>query len=251
MMTPVKLLIGIVSNRNPSYGFITSLDQMKGHIKQLGIGPGIDGFALTYMETKIESSSSLLSQGRQNLLTAAVTGGFTHLLMLDDDMTFPPDTASRLFAATVHKSLRVGGNNITDTYPDCERLYWSSAIGVNATRRQNPRKIEYTATDMNGATLESNGLSGIVPVTSCGLSVFLLNVAALTNFCPDAIHMPWFEVVWSQNHNKYMGEDRYFCTMLSRAGFKIMIDQDLSQEIGHIGEFVYSYENCSARAAVK
>lgn len=233
MTTPVKLLIGVVSNRNPSYGFITSLDQMKNHIKTRGIG---HGFNLTYLETKIQSSASLLSQGRQNILEAAVKGGFTHVLMLDDDMVFPPDTALRLFAATVSDPLKLPTGS-----------YLASGIGVNATRRRDPKKIEYTATDLDGRDLISAGVTGVVPVSSCGLSVFLLNVSALCHFCKQGAvdAQPWFEVVWSPAHGMYLGEDRYFCKKLLENGLEIMVDQDLSQEIGHIGDFVYSYKNCS------
>lgn len=239
----VKLLIGIVSNRNPSYGFITSLNQMVSHLRSRGLGQSIN---LVSIETRIESSCSLLSQGRQNIMQAALARdvssassySFTHLLMLDDDMTFPPDTCSKLFA---HMSKGI------------------DAIGVNATRRQNAKMIEYTAVDGNGNTISSLGKTGIHSVQSCGLSVFLINLDAVRQFMrvPSADYQaqahthtqasaPLFEVVWSPAHGKYQGEDRYFCKKLSSQGIEIFIDHDLSHEIGHIGEFVYSYQSCGA-----
>lgn len=206
----MNLLIGIVSNRNPSWRFLFCLFGLQADLRSRGIP-----FA-----THFETGCSLLPQGRQNILDSALREGeFTHLLMLDDDMTFPPDTVMRLYE---HGLL---------------------AIGVNATGRGNG--VKYTAVGMDGKHIESHGKTGIQQVKTCGLAVFLINLDKSPRLYLGGAP-PHFEISFSEGHQKYIGEDVYFCNKLTKVGIPIHIDHGLSHEIGHVGEFVYDYETVNS-----
>ena len=45
-----------------------------------------------------------------------------------------------------------------------------------------------------------------------------------------------------------IGEDRMFCRALRAAGHEILIDHDLSKEIGHIGQYTYRPARAAAVA---
>lgn len=192
----INLLIGIVSNRHPAWRFINSLMAMQSSLRA----------ARVPFETHVESQCSLLSQGRQNILTMAMAENFTYLLMLDDDMTFPPHVVDQLLSHNLQ------------------------AVGVDAPGRGNG--VVSTAIGLDGEALPRGG--GLIQVKRCGLSVFLLNLSAIRTICP-----PHFEIRWSAAHSRYAGEDTFFCTLLQYHGVKIHVDRGLSRHIGHIGEHVY------------
>lgn len=163
------------------------------------------------LEIKHKKQCSLLSQGRQEILDECLNEGFTHLLFLDDDMVFPPNLLRRLVG---HKK---------------------RCIGVNSLRK-DPKQLIYTAKYEGGEYVKSKGRKGIDEIARIGLAMFLLDLEAVRN-----IPRPHFEVRWNPEIGSYTGEDYFFMQKLRDAGEKIYVDHELSNECGHVGQFIYSY----------
>lgn len=150
---------------------------------------------------------SCLPQGRQELLIEAIKGGYTHLLMIDDDMLFPYDML------------------------DC--MIGHLAIGVNAVRK-NPNKRMYTAFDANKNEIISQNKIGSELVHRCGLGIFLLEID-----CMKDIPAPHFEIRYNEATGNYITEDYYFCEKLQAAGIPIRVQHDVSQFVAHVGQMNY------------
>lgn len=150
----------------------------------------------------VSVESSDLAHARTTIVQEALKEGANWLLWLDADHTFPPDALVRLLA------------------------HDKAAIGANYKRRAAP----YTATAiaLDGQLLETNETTaGLVEVKSLGMGVLLVSGAALKK-----VGLPLF-----------VGgaEDRFFCQRLRSAGFSIHVDQGLSREVGHIGEYEHHF----------
>jgi hypothetical protein len=145
--------------------------------------------------------------GREAALEAALGLGATHLLWLDTDMTFPADTAVRL--AGINRPIVA-----------CNCLM-KDPRGLFTAERDNERIA---------TTPESTGLEA---VDSIGLAVLLMRTTVVAS-----LPRPWFRHGVT-DAGVDIGEDRMFCRALRAAGHEILIDHDLSKEIGHIGSYTY------------
>lgn len=198
------LAICVVSNRDHSPDFTRCLAHLVAHLVANPCCENID--------LKIAKNCSLLSVARQGMIDECRDQGHSHMLMLDDDMVFPPYLANKLAA---HKK---------------------RCIGVNSLRK-NPDALNYTARGLNGEWVASKGKTGIQEVSAVGLAMFLLDLDAMRK-----IPKPHFEVRWNEEKQIYSGEDMYFCRKLTGAGEKIWIDHELSNQCGHVGQLVYTFD---------
>ena len=210
----VSIAVITPSNRDPKWQYIVSMNDMINRVNSIGVM----GTRIKRIELLIETQCSGLSQGRQNMLDAAMLEGFTHALFIDDDMTFPPDMLDKLFGRFV------------------------KAIGVNALRKDHV-KMSFTATDPNGEHVNSNTRGGISLCLNCGLGIFLIDLDVVRK-----IPRPHFEVLWNEAAGGYVGEDRYFINKIRERGTNVYIDHDVSRTIGHVGDFNYCYENMRYKA---
>jgi hypothetical protein len=201
----MRLCIGVCSHRDHPAVFTESLVHL---VMRLTTGQekGIQAVGF-----RLRPGSSLLPKARQEILNTALAEDFTHLLFLDDDMTFPPDTVGRLAA------------------------HGKRIVGVNAVRKRQTVCL-HTAVGMTGDLLDSRDRTGLEEVLRMGLGVVLIDLDAVRNIPP-----PHFEGGWSPEVSDYTGEDYGFCRALIAAGEQIYIDHDLSRDIGHIGQAVYSH----------
>jgi GT2 family glycosyltransferase len=146
--------------------------------------------------------TSDLAYGRTTLARQALEQQADWLLWLDADHSFPPDTLTRLLA---HRQ---------------------DVVGINQPQRVAPHSA--TAVAIDGSPLVTNDATiDLVEVASVGMGVLLVAGAAL-----KGVGFPLF-----------VGgtEDRFFCQRLRSAGFRIFVDQALSLEVGHIGEFEHRF----------
>lgn len=199
-----KLAVGICSHGNTPPDFSGVLLNL---VAETTKAPS----PFSFIEVKHKKQCSLLSLGRQQILDECIGGDYTHLFFLDDDMVCPPDTIKRLHARG------------------------KRCIGVNSLRK-DPQRLTYTAKFAGGEQVKSKGLKGIEEVGGVGLAMFFLDLDAVRK-----IPKPHFEVIWNEELKTYKGEDYYFQQKLKNSGEKIFIDHELSNECGHIGQFVYSY----------
>ncbi len=145
--------------------------------------------------------------GRDAVLRAAWGCQATHVLWLDTDMTFPPDTAIRLAA---HHRPVVAGNCVMKTTPPL------------CTAQRHGQRIETRPDSM-----------GLEVVDSVGLAVMLMHMDVVAD-----LPRPWFRHGLTDAGDD-IGEDIAFCQALRDAGHEILIDHDLSKEIGHVGQYTY------------
>jgi len=152
----------------------------------------------------VNAKSSLVMVGRNQIVEAARLAKATHLLFLDSDLTFPPDTLARLLA---HGKDIVGG------------LY---------TQRVPPHHPL-------GMTLEGEHVAvtnGLRPMKSMPTGCLLIRLSIF-----DQLPKPWFNT--GTDGDKILGEDFMFCERARQAGFEIWCDGDLSRDLAHIGQKAY------------
>lgn len=190
--------------------FAVDLAQLYAHTREHGPwSPVTVGFvAATYIHA-----------GREFILESCLQQGATHLLWLDTDMSFPPETAVRLMR---HGLTFVGCNYVT------------RQDGGMFTARRGNQRIETRAYS-----------TGLESVDGIGFGAVLMH-ADIARVLPR----PWFQH-GRNDAGGDIGEDLMFCRALRRAGYEIFIDHDLSKEIGHVGQQIFrTVQNDAAVAQV-
>lgn len=162
------------------------------------------------------ATGTTLCSNRQELADVAVASGATHLLFIDTDMVFPGESLNRLLA------------------------HEKPIVGCNYTSRRLP--LRTTAATMNGKRMVSLGKEGLEKAAHIGLGMALIETKVFTS-----MPKPHFIVGWWQNTetggSNYISEDVSFCRKARAAGFDIWVDHDLSLEIGHVGEMIFTHEH--------
>ncbi len=209
----LKLSINICTHRYMNPFFVNSLTYLIDYLK----------ITNTQYELNSQMGVSNIVSGRQMRVDDAIKSDCSHMLFLDDDMVFAQDIAHKMISE-MNKLTMEGHQKI--------------AMGVNPCRK-SPVDLYYTARTLDGNDfLKSKGQSGIVEVSRCGLGVFIVPVDILRE-----IPKPHFEIRWMDDKQEHLGEDFYFIDKLREHGVQVFVDQDISQNIGHAGEFIYSYGN--------
>lgn len=204
----MKLFISIPSNRDWKGKFGASLAGLTSHLANIAnLSYPLQGFTM-----RAWGQSSCLSIVRQAFVDEILLDGYTHWLSLDDDMTFPKDIVDRL------------------------QKHDKDVVAVNA-RCKNPT-VKGSLIALTGENIDSRGKSGLEEIRAFGGAIFLAKSSAFVN-----IPKPHFNVLWSDVHNNYISEDIFFATLLRINKVKMYCDHDVSQEIGHIGDHEYRWDN--------
>lgn len=153
-------------------------------------------------------ASTYIHVGREWFLEASIKQGATHVLWLDTDMSFPPETAVLL---AMHHQPIVGCN-----YPVRQ------ASGLSTAQREDGTRIPTT-----------DRSTGLEAVGALGFGVVLMQVDVVAD-----LGRPWFRHGLN-DHGGDIGEDIMLCRALRAAGHTIYLDHDLSKQIGHIGSHTY------------
>lgn len=155
-------------------------------------------------------TSSILLNARHILACDALSTNATHILWIDSDMIFPPDTLLRLLARNV------------------------DLVGANCVARRPP--FPFTAKDSKENRLATTSrTTGLEEVFGVGLALFLMKTQILRELTP-----PWFTFDWKER--LFAGEDYGFCSRVRARGHRIWIDHDLSKEVKHVGSFAFGIE---------
>ncbi len=212
-MKKLKLFIAVPSTHIWEATFGMSLVFMTNH---LAAHP-IEGFR--DIEYQIfNKRGSLLANMRQWLLERAIKEGYTHLLFVDSDQTFPPDLVHRLIS---HDKQVVACNIATKKMPP------------------DPTARQHSLSKIGGELVYSHDQTGLEQVWRVGTGIMLID---LNLFKRKGMEPPWFNQRWNEGLNSYVGEDWGFCEKLQKAGVKIFVDHDLSVEVGHIGPLNYGHD---------
>ena len=162
----MRILVGVCSGRDwkPQFGVHFALAICTARHQGHEIG-------LESIDIKAGVAQSNIAQARQDIVKYALDNGHTHIMMFDDDMTFPPDVILQL---AKHKKQVVFPNV-------CRKL---------------PNQVSGVVLDDNLERLNSTGLSGLQKVPYGTLACTLIEVSALKD-----LQEPHFEVLW--NPKKY------------------------------------------------
>lgn len=197
----MKLAIAICSARDWKPHFGVALAGLVGFV----MANGVKDEKLEQFDLITRSNCSNLCNGRASVLEEAVERGFTHVLTIDDDGTFPANVLDDLFK---HKKPFVAAN-----------LSHKSLDSFG------------TALGMDGQPVKGDGLQEAL---AAGLALALIDLSAIKD-----IPKPWFELRWIAEMKQVCGEDFYFIHKVRASGVKVYVDQDLSRQCGHVGDFEY------------
>ena len=140
---------------------------------------------------------TFLPQARTQLVQYAMQQRASHLLFIDGDMVFPPETLERLLSR--------------DT----------AVIGANYRRRSSEGHA-FTATRHN-QEVTSFGRTGREAVDFIGLGVCLIDLLVFRGTLAEQ----WFP------GTLYRNEDVAFCALVRSQDVPVWVDHDLSQSVGH------------------
>lgn len=157
----------------------------------------------------ISPRGSLLPILRHHVVERAIEQDATHILWIDSDMTFPRDGLRRLLA------------------------HGEPVVACNCPTRRHPARP--TAVSMKGLPIFETGQKGLERVRTVGFGFCLTEVSVFKE-----MPRPWFSEGWEAGRREYTGEDCYFCL---NAPCPILIDHDLSPEIGHVGSYHFTHED--------
>lgn len=157
---------------------------------------------------------------REKLVEEALEKEASHILFLDSDMTFPSDSLHRLIA---HDLPCVACN------------YVQRVIPANSNTR-----------DVNGEPMMTyTDSTGLEVARSAGFGVTLIKAEVFKK-----LSKPWFDTVWLQKGEdqvywpeslQLVGEDVFFYKKVKHElDIDLMIDHDISKEVGHVGNFEYT-----------
>jgi len=207
----VRLAICIPCSEIWKSAFGLSLCRMLLYRPQVESGVRIEMFQIFH------KSGSMLARMRQELVEGVLASehNFTHLLFVDADQTFPPDTLYRL-------------------------LRWHKpvvACNVAIKRVPSAPTARVKAVGDKGDPLFTRGDSaGLERVWRVGTGVMMVETKVFRQ-----LEKPWFLDTWKAEANRFQGEDWYFCEKCEGKYIPLFVDQGLSWEVGHVGS--YSYEH--------
>lgn len=177
--------------------------------------PGYDATGVHIINVR----SSAIAKLRQDITVSALEQKCDYIVFVDSDQTFPRHTVRQLIAAD--KDV-IGCNIAVKRLPSLP------------TARKYDVKHPLTG-DIVYTTPTSTGLEKIWRL---GFGVMLIKATIF-----EKLDLPYFNFSW-RPETGFIGEDWYFCEKLEKAGIDLWIDHDLSKEIGHIGSYQFSHDDC-------
>jgi uncharacterized Fe-S cluster protein YjdI len=215
MRDALKLTIAIPTAGRVSMNFAFSLCALMSFMSTKGFPSRPEATVEIKMDVV---QSSIIPGNRETLAKRALETGQTHLLFLDDDMTFRPEAVDFMFG---RREPVVVTNYLIKT--------------------DNPK---FVAVDLEGhrvATVDhSEGLQRIA-FSGFGVSLFETRVFEQTA-------KPWFMPDYHAAEQHYTPEDEPFFRRVREAGFTVLLDQDASKLVKHGGYKQWSWEQWQGAA---
>ena len=172
-------------------------------------------------EQMLGEFSESISAIRNHFVMRAIDEKITHLLMVDTDQVYPPDTIVKLVGlAAKYQGSNVGafGGLICRRYPPYDPLLYKGVKGG------------YNWVD------EKEWKSGeVIEVDATGTGCLMFDMRVF-----EKIPYPWFEAGWVEDVKtgklREIGEDINLCSKLRESDWRILVDSSL--KIGHISQLV-------------
>lgn len=153
----------------------------------------------------IHQTGSIIMEARNALVAQAQALGASHILFLDSDMVFPPDTLDRLVGHHVPI--------VCATY--VKRTGEHEMLGQRST-----------------VTAYVPGSRSLVMMDTIPLGCALISMKVF-----EILPRPYFAYLTTAEGTQ--SEDTFFSLTARRAGFTIWMDPNLTADIGHVGTKVY------------
>ena len=202
----MKLLIAVPTLENVPVDFMESLMDLACHLKDEGID----------FKLKIEAGT-LVYFARESLARYAIANRFTHVLWLDSDMVFPPETLTYLYK----EMEETGADFISGLY--FRRCPPFSPVAFDTLEIKDGKA---SWTDYTGE------LSGLHEVGGVGFGCALMKTDMLLEMA--ATYGDFFGPILN------VGEDLAFCWRARQLGYKILLDCNL--KLGHVGHTVFTQQ---------
>ncbi len=146
-----------------------------------------------------------ISASRTWLVRQSLEKGATHLLFIDSDMLFPPETLDRLLA------------------------HDKDIIGVEYNKRKFPiQTVTSYLPDVEKSETEP------FRVAVVGTGVMLIKLAL---FADPKLDKNWFSFGRNALGENVIGEDGWFCNTARDAGYDVWVDPTI--KVYHLGEYGY------------
>lgn len=151
--------------------------------------------------------TSLITNSRYQLVKEALKLECGKVFFVDSDLTFPADCLRRL-------------------------LSWDKPIvGATYVRRREPYGIlGYGIEDI------PLGATGLWRMARLPAGMLLVDSTVF-----DRVSKPWFIDEWKPETGEFESEDYVFCDRARVAGYDIFCDLDLSRDLGHLGQQVFTW----------
>jgi len=160
-----------------------------------------------------------VAENRNYIAVQAVNNGSDYLLMIDDDMVFPPDTLDKLLADD------------------------KDIVGVAYHSRGSTDKIKLVPDIMAIAETDKGKYINLSEETdpkykdtfecyATGTGIILIKCDVFKK-----VPQPWFEFTYYDNGKCKEGEDWNFCFKAKKYGYKIFTNPKI--DVGHIGEATF------------
>lgn len=202
---PAKVTLGMPCGDHIHRDCVIALQDLASYLSQ-NPPEGLEQYAVTFY------SSSMLVKSRMIIAQKAIDAGSTHLLMIDSDMSFPPDILHRLLA-------------------------WDKPFVAAAALIRRPPFCINAETEPGVKMRVPKDGEGLVPVHSVGQAVALVKTEVFRK-----LDRPWFDMEYMPEREpecEFFGEDMYFCKKVREAGFPLYVDTALTRDVVHIGSFPY------------
>lgn len=205
----IKLVIGIPTAGKVPMSFAYSL---VGMVSKLA-AHGLPTLPEATIECKLDVvESSVIHTNREKIVKRAIENEQTHLLFLDDDMTFEPQVLEILFGRR------------------------QKIVAVNyLIKKDDP---EFVAVGLDGKRVATTKAStGMLPIayTGFGVSLFDLEVFKTTP-------QPWFQPQFIEERCEYTTEDNPCYSKLRAHGHTVYLDQDASKLVSHVGLRAWNWQ---------
>jgi len=163
-------------------------------------------------------TGSLVYNNRTVLVNYALANNFTHIMWIDSDMAFPPDTLLRLFKHDLEMVTCI-----------CYGRVGKHAPCVYKGVQKGDKKHSGIITPIE----ISDTMPELIEVDGCGAAMMLVKTDVYKKI-GKRFH-EWYEPKWN------LGEDLSFTERAKACGYKIWCDTTI--KIGHIGISVFGKDD--------
>lgn len=209
-MTQIRLVIAIPTAGSVRMGFAYSLAAMVAALSSRRV-PTLPEASIEVKMDVVESSNWITN--REQLARRALDAGMTHLMFLDDDMSFEPLILETMLG---RRHDIVCTNYLIKTIPATDFV----AVGLDGKRIP---------------TTEAS--TGLLPIAYSGFGASLFSTEVFRK-----VPQPWFAPDFVPETSSYTTEDNPFYRRAREAGFTVYLDQDASKMLAHNGSKAWHWK---------